>query len=361
MGIEDRTVEGSALPRLVVSFPEGKEVDHYLALPEMTIGRDPVNRICIPDNFISKFHAKILASGGAFRLVDLGSANKTRVNGREISEALLKYGDEVQFAGVSCRFLGPTGKTAAAASKGVPFRAAPPAAAAQPAVQPTVPLPAAPSPAVAAPAGRRAAPPRAGRSPFFKLYLLGGILIFFSVLMALVLRALVAPEQEGASTETSHAPSASSQAAATPSAPAPRTGNETPVTPSGPPPGPAPTPTSVAPEPASGDAQKSDSLLFDEALSLIDAGRLREARAKFLQILSMNPQNSRAKGRLNLLEDQIEKEIELHFNSGRQAFTYLRYDEAIAEFEQVLLLAEPSDARYAEAQKGIQDARAKKR
>jgi hypothetical protein len=353
MGAEDRTLEASALPRLVVVSSEGKEVDHYIGLPEMTIGRDPANRICIPDNFISKFHAKILASGGAFRLVDLGSANKTRVNGREVSEAILKYGDEVQFAGVKCRFLGPAGKVSAAASRGVAAAspARPPAAGAPP-LQPTVPLPAAPLPV-----GRSAAPPRPGRSPMFKLYLLGGILIAFSILMALALRVLLAPEEPAAGD--------GSQSAATTSvgSPGPSPTTPSPVTPDSPTPSPdpAPTETSVAPAPPEGDAQKSESLLFDEALSLIGAGRLREARAKFLAILAQNPQNSRARGRLTLLEEQMEKEIELHFNSGRQAFTYLRYDEAIAEFEQVLLLAEPSDSRYLEAQKGIQDARAKKR
>jgi len=342
MGAEDRTLEASALPRLVVVSPEGKEVDHYIALPEISIGRDPANRICIPDNFISKFHAKLVASQGAFRLVDLGSANKTRVNGREITETLLKYGDEVQFAGVKCRFVGPTGRVPASASKGAPAPPAPrtPAAPFQP-----VPLP-------AAPAGPRAAPPRAGRSPLFKLYILGGALIFFSVLMALVLRVLLAPSPE---------PSEPSQAAATTTAPASSTGAETSGTPPSPSPTTAPAPNPVASNPPAADAQKGENVLFDEALSLVEAGRLREARGKFLQILSMNPQNSRAKGRLNLLQEQIEKEIELHFNGGRQAFTYLRYDEAIAEFEQVLLLAEPGDARYAEAQKGIADARAKKR
>ena len=341
MGAEDRTLEASALPRLVVVSPEGKEVDHYIALPEISIGRDPANRICISDNFISKFHAKLVASQGAFRLVDLGSANKTRVNGREISEALLKYGDEVQFAGVKCRFVGPTGRAPAAASKGAAAAPAPRPPAAP--FQPPVPLPAAP-----APAGQRAAPPRAGRSPLFKLYILGGVLVFFSVLMALVLRVLLAPSPE---------PNERSQAAATTTAPAPSTGTDTSGTPPGPSPTTAPTPSSVL----STAPPASENVLFDEALSLVEAGRLREARGKFLQILSMNPQNSRAKGRLNLLQEQIEKEIELHFNSGRQAFTYLRYDEAIAEFEQVLLLAEPADARYAEAQKGIADARAKKR
>lgn len=88
---------------LIVTSPEGEEVEHLLRGREITVGRDPSNRICIPHHFVSQFHAKIVQSGDTITVVDLGSANKTRVNGRPIVHKSLKEGDEIQFAGVSCR------------------------------------------------------------------------------------------------------------------------------------------------------------------------------------------------------------------------------------------------------------------
>jgi len=97
----------SDLPRLVVHLADGTQVEHRVRGRETTIGRDPSNRICIPDHLVSKFHAKLIVSGNQFTLVDLGSVNRTRVNEDPITRATLKYGDEVQFARVKCRLLPP--------------------------------------------------------------------------------------------------------------------------------------------------------------------------------------------------------------------------------------------------------------
>ena len=53
--------------------------------------------------------------------------------------------------------------------------------------------------------------------------------------------------------------------------------------------------------------------------------------------------------------------MERHFDNARQAFQFLRYEEAIAEWEMFLLLANESDTRYVEASQGIQQAQAKLR
>ena len=53
--------------------------------------------------------------------------------------------------------------------------------------------------------------------------------------------------------------------------------------------------------------------------------------------------------------------MERHFDNARQAFQFLRYEEAIAEWEMFLLLADESDTRYGEASQGIQQAQAKLR
>ena len=78
-------------------------------------------------------------------------------------------------------------------------------------------------------------------------------------------------------------------------------------------------------------------------------------------MLEIEPANSRAKTRLSLLEEEIEKKAERHFDSAREAFRFLRYEEAIAEWEMFLTLVDATDTRYAEAHQGIEQARAKRR
>jgi predicted component of type VI protein secretion system len=96
-------IAGSAV--LLVTMPEGDVVEHPLRERETTIGRDRSNHICITNHLVSAFHAKIIRSGGTFSLVDLGSANKTRVNGRPVLQKTLGFGDAIQIAGVACRLI----------------------------------------------------------------------------------------------------------------------------------------------------------------------------------------------------------------------------------------------------------------
>ena len=56
------TLRSLDMPRLIVELPDGKEIQHHLSSGEITIGRDPKNRIAIADDFISKFHAKLIIS-----------------------------------------------------------------------------------------------------------------------------------------------------------------------------------------------------------------------------------------------------------------------------------------------------------
>ncbi len=90
---------------LVVQLPDGEEVEHALVERETIIGRDPENGICIPHAFVSSFHAKLVRYGDSITLVDLGSVNKTRVNGRPILQKSLRSGDEIEFAGVKSRLV----------------------------------------------------------------------------------------------------------------------------------------------------------------------------------------------------------------------------------------------------------------
>lgn len=102
-----RALTNRLIPILVVPLPEGHETLHPLLGREITIGRDRANRIRIDDHFVSKFHAKLLVRRGEVTIIDLDSANKTRVNGEIIRERLVRIGDEIQFAGVRCQLRMP--------------------------------------------------------------------------------------------------------------------------------------------------------------------------------------------------------------------------------------------------------------
>ena len=92
-------------PCLVVPDSNGRPVRHRIVGREATIGRDETNDIVIPNPLISKNHAKIIVSNHSVTVFDLGSVNKTRVNGVEVAQAAVGYGDELQFARVKCRLV----------------------------------------------------------------------------------------------------------------------------------------------------------------------------------------------------------------------------------------------------------------
>jgi hypothetical protein len=103
---DEVTVLAGEAASLVCKLPEG-EVEYPLLSGDNTIGRDPSNTVCLPDDYVSKFHARLVRSGNGFTLVDLDSANKTLVNGRVVRESAVRYGDEIHIAGVRCRLLAP--------------------------------------------------------------------------------------------------------------------------------------------------------------------------------------------------------------------------------------------------------------
>lgn len=371
----DKTLSAADLPRLVVQLPDGKEVHHSIAGSEVTIGRDPSNRITIADHFVSKFHAKLLVSDASLTLVDLESANKTYVNDRPITEAPVRYGDEIRFAGVRCRLLAPENMERAAAAVAPPV----PTPRERPSVQSPLPPsalpppgPPPPRPAAApkakpaprpAPAGgvKRpgAEPPPIEADPMKRLLRIGGLLILVSLALAVLLRVLLVPSETTPTNEES--PAAASAGSATNPAPAAAPPQQEPVPTVSTPPTTAPSASAASGRRPSPSQTETAEGYFDQALSYLDTGRLKDARTAFQKVLELEPDNTRAQTRLSLLEEEIAQKAELHFGNARQAFQYLRYEEAIAEWEMFLTLADPTDVRYQEAEQGIAQAKAKLR
>ncbi len=70
----------------------------------LEIGRDPQCGLVLEDARVSKHHARLRWTGGAWALDDLGSKNGTIVNGVPASGAELREGDSISFGGLMARF-----------------------------------------------------------------------------------------------------------------------------------------------------------------------------------------------------------------------------------------------------------------
>ena len=67
----------------------------------LVLGRSPGCQLVFDDDTVSRRHAELRMTDGRWILRDLGSSNGTWVNGRQVMEAEVIPGDEVQLGG--CR------------------------------------------------------------------------------------------------------------------------------------------------------------------------------------------------------------------------------------------------------------------
>ncbi len=77
-----------------------------LEAPEVTFGREPSCGVCLPDEGVSRLHARVLLTDdGAWAIEDLGSTNGTLVNGDRVEgRALLRAGDRLLFGHTVVKF-----------------------------------------------------------------------------------------------------------------------------------------------------------------------------------------------------------------------------------------------------------------
>lgn len=93
---------------LRLSFPSGAEQELSLGKAEISLGRALTNDIVLPDPRVSREHARLECSPEGCTLVDLGSANKTYLNGQPVVRARLKFGDEIHMGEATLRFDPPS-------------------------------------------------------------------------------------------------------------------------------------------------------------------------------------------------------------------------------------------------------------
>jgi len=74
------------------------------AKESLTLGRDPRASVALSDSAVSREHCKIDIGSRGFRLVDLGSRNRTFLNGDPIENIWLKDGDILSIGDTELRF-----------------------------------------------------------------------------------------------------------------------------------------------------------------------------------------------------------------------------------------------------------------
>jgi len=87
------------MPKLIISG-----VTHELVDEAITIGRGPDNTIVVNDPSISTHHAQLLLERDTYRLKDLDSTNGTRVNGKPVTETVLRFDDRIRFGAADARY-----------------------------------------------------------------------------------------------------------------------------------------------------------------------------------------------------------------------------------------------------------------
>ena len=76
----------------------------YPLLDEVTIGSSPDNTICLPEENVSPYHARVSFQEGAWTVEDLGSAGGIIFKGERISKLALSSEDTFQIGDFTFRF-----------------------------------------------------------------------------------------------------------------------------------------------------------------------------------------------------------------------------------------------------------------
>ena len=85
----------------------GQSTEHVLDDSTITLGRDKNCQVVLPQQAVSRTHARITQEGNLFFLEDLGSAYGTQVNGKPLPKGekrLLRNGDVIAIAQFDVRF-----------------------------------------------------------------------------------------------------------------------------------------------------------------------------------------------------------------------------------------------------------------
>jgi pSer/pThr/pTyr-binding forkhead associated (FHA) protein len=93
-----------AFGQLTASLPDGAKQEFTLSKASVSLGRGSTNDIVVADTAASRNHALLECGPEGCVLVDLGSANGTRVNGNRVERVTLSPGDVITAGGSTLRF-----------------------------------------------------------------------------------------------------------------------------------------------------------------------------------------------------------------------------------------------------------------
>jgi hypothetical protein len=96
-------------PRLVVTAGPRRGSEFALLNPVTTVGRGRNNTVTIPDVSLSRRHSRLEQHGDEWVVLDQGSGNGTRVNGKPVQRHRLRHGDEIGMGDSAIRFVEPGG------------------------------------------------------------------------------------------------------------------------------------------------------------------------------------------------------------------------------------------------------------
>jgi pSer/pThr/pTyr-binding forkhead associated (FHA) protein len=89
------------VPKFIIHLPNGGETSFFTEGEDIFLGRvESINDICISDPSVSRQHAHIKKREEGYTVYDLKSLNGVVLNGKRVSKALLKHGDELQLGDV---------------------------------------------------------------------------------------------------------------------------------------------------------------------------------------------------------------------------------------------------------------------
>ena len=98
------TQETQSSPRLIIV--SGVLLGHQIELGEtpVTIGRSSECTIALPHPSVSRQHCRIWRENGRYRIEDLGSTNRTFLNGEVVTRADLRDGDQISVGSNALKF-----------------------------------------------------------------------------------------------------------------------------------------------------------------------------------------------------------------------------------------------------------------
>jgi pSer/pThr/pTyr-binding forkhead associated (FHA) protein len=100
------TIQLQRAPQKLALYVKMQQTNHELKEGESIVGRSPKCSIVIDHTTVSRTHASIKLQNGRVRLKDLGSSNRTFINGKELkTEEEITPADNIKFGSVEVRLV----------------------------------------------------------------------------------------------------------------------------------------------------------------------------------------------------------------------------------------------------------------